>query len=382
MFKFRIAINCVFLIIIGLIAYLIARAPKQNKPSLVVSNQQVTLKLNETTPLFESQLIPKPNSLLQSHSATLQQLNDGSLIALWFGGSHEAKHDVQIWQSIYKDRIWSLAKPVVSPKRLAIDSQSFVYLIGNPVVYLAKDNSLYLFVTSVGVGGWALSTINQLRSTDNGNSWHKDHRLILSPIFNRSNLVRSTAIPLKDGGFYLPIYHEMFHTYPQIIRFNAQGKMLYSYRINSNLSLLQPSLVPLSQSHLLVFYRNANRYNNYLYMQQSLDAGRHWSKLIKTNLTNNDTSIAVVSLPDNSLLMAHNINGREQLALASSKDGITWQPVVFLEKHDSGEYSYPSMIVHDNIIDLVYTYERKYIKHVRFNLTWLNKQLNQSDITK
>lgn len=356
----------------------------------VVRPKPPTLSIIHTDPrqnaLFESEAILEPSYLVQSHSASIQALADGSLIAVWFAGSHEAKHDVQIWQSIYTNGHWSPARAIVSATSLSRDSHSFVFLVGNPVVYRANNNVLYLFVVSVGLGGWALSSINQLYSTNMGKSWHKARRLFISPFFNRSNLVRSNAITLNDGGFYLPIYHELIYNYPQLLRFDATGKLLYSQRLNDNLNLLQPSIVSLSPKHIDAFFRNSAKHNTHLYLQQSFDAGQTWGKLIQTNLTNQDSSIAVIKTSYDQLLMVHNNElwqqiganrhkmniGRGQLELVTSKDGVTWRHLINLESHAQGEYAYPSIIKDAGVFDLVYTYNRKYIKHVRFNLAWLN----------
>ena len=159
-------------------------------------------------PVFESSLIPQPNYLLAAHSASFAVLPDDSLIAVWFAGSHEGKPDVETFQSYFKDGQWTLAKAIVSREELSRDTHLFVKKLGNPVIYRALDNALHLFVVSVSVGGWSGSSINHLTSIDGGKTWRNAKKLILSPVFNISSLVRINPITLTSGGFYLPIYHE------------------------------------------------------------------------------------------------------------------------------------------------------------------------------
>jgi predicted neuraminidase len=48
-----------------------------------------------------------------------------------------------------------------------------------------------MHVVSVSYGGWSGSAINQLVSDDGGHTWPGARRLILSPLFNLSTLVRN-----------------------------------------------------------------------------------------------------------------------------------------------------------------------------------------------
>lgn len=104
-------------------------------------------------PFFQSSLIPQPDYLLAVHSASLEVLPDGSLIAVWFAGSHEGRPDVKIFQSYFKDGRWTLARAILSRDELSKDTHFFVKKLGNPVIYRALDNKLHLFVVSVSVGG-------------------------------------------------------------------------------------------------------------------------------------------------------------------------------------------------------------------------------------
>ncbi len=330
-------------------------------------------------PVFESSLIPQPNYLLAAHSASFAVLPDDSLIAVWFAGSHEGKPDVETFQSYFKDGQWTLAKAIVSREELSRDTHLFVKKLGNPVIYRALDNALHLFVVSVSVGGWSGSSINHLTSIDGGKTWRNAKKLILSPVFNISSLVRINPITLTSGGFYLPIYHEAIRTYPELLYFNSKGDFISQRRFNNGNHLVQPAIAVLSSTEAYVYFRNhSNKLSDVLMMQQTKDGGMTWSKIIPTNLSNPDASIAVINLDDGRILMVRNVDDRRKLVLSITHDGVKWKNIAFLEKTNSDksdmEFSYPNIQMHDGMIDILYTWKRKDIKHVRFNLPWVNQQ--------
>jgi predicted neuraminidase len=58
-----------------------------------------------------------------------------------------------------------------------------------------------------------------------------------------------------------------------------------------------------------------------------------------------------------------------------SRDGLNWRPVYNLENQRGKEFSYPSLQINEGMIDIMYTDDRKDIKHVRFNREWLDRML-------
>lgn len=339
-------------------------------------------QISNAKPFFSTELIPQPSSLLSAHSATLTRFSNGDLLALWFAGSHEGKPDVKIWQSIYTNHHWQMATIAVSPQSLQDALGEYVYKLGNPVVYRALNGKLHLFVVSVTIGGWAGSRVNHFVSNDNGKTWKFSRLLILSPLLNFSTLVRTNPVTLVGGGFYLPVYNEFTMTYPEILQFDDNGNFVRQQRMTLNRdSLLQPSIVPLSADTAITFLRNKALKNDKLYIQKTYDGGVSWGGLSATNLTNHDSSLVVVKLDSKLLLMVHNAykehsseknyDDRGCLALAVSEDGVTWRDIYDLEHDGKDEFSYPAIFVNDDTIDILYTWKRKQIKHVRFNHAWL-----------
>jgi predicted neuraminidase len=334
--------------------------------------------INQTKqlPYFKVTNIPQPKFLKSAHSASVDSLGNNQLIATWFAGSHEGAPDVKIWQSFYQNDTWTMAKAVVDKELIANSLKVLVRKVGNPVVYRSYDGTLYLFVVYVSFGGWSGSKVVYFKSYDNGLHWLAPKPIILSAVFNISNLIRTNAISLQDGSFYLPIYHEVIFKYPELAYFDKNGNFIEMRKIKNALRVIQPSFVPINQRIAYIYLRNHMEEDLPLYMQTSYDYGYSWSHLIKTNIENQDSSLATIRLPSGLLVMVRNLFHRNNLIVSASKDGYHWFDVFSLEKgivHD--EFSYPSIKYSDGYINILYTWQRKNIKHVRFNLAWLEQQL-------
>ncbi|MNY55194.1 hypothetical protein D3C86_1911520 [compost metagenome] len=62
-------------------------------------------------------------------------------------------------------------------------------------------------------------------------------------------------------------------------------------------------------------------------------------------------------------------NGRNVLDVEYSKNGLSWSKLFDLENQKEGEFSYPAIIRTSNKkVHVLYTYNRKFIKHTIFDL--------------
>ena len=90
---------------------------------------------------------------------------------------------------------------------------------------------------------------------------HFRQELALSPFANLSFLVRSSALLLEDGGFILPLYHELARKYPLLLHFDPALKLdsitkpLPTIGAKEH-SKLQPSFAPLSATQAIGVYRS------------------------------------------------------------------------------------------------------------------------------
>lgn len=336
-------------------------------------NSHTNISLENQSIIFESFIIPQESNIPAAHSSSFTNLPNGDIIAFWFAGTKEGNPDVKIWSSKFHNHQWDNPTPIVDSKMVSTSNHRYVVKIGNPVVYRADNGTLHLFVVSVSVGGWSGSTLNHLKSYDEGKTWSNPERIVNSPFFNISTLVRTSAVALSDGGFYLPVYHELIRKYPEILLFDKYGNFVKQIRISGNNHLLQPTILAINPQKAYAYFRNGSSSPQAIVVSVTNDSGLSWAKLGKTNLTNQDSSIAVANLNDGRYLMVYNQLGRTQLDLAISTDGINWKPFYKIEDTPNREFSYPALHVYNDNIHLMYTDNRKHIKHVLFNREWINK---------
>lgn len=359
----------IFLLLFCLIAYF---QSSPSKPQFSIPQRAKINSESKTQPIFQSNFIPQPTYLKESYSPALTRLSNGDLLCFFFAGSKEGAPDVNIYQTRYHDGKWSEPKIAVSPKILSNDTRQYVRKVGNPAVYRAKDGKIHLFVVSVTLGGWAGAKLNQLISSDEGETWQRAKLLKLSPFINISNACRTAPVGLEDGGFYLPTYYEMIRCYPEIVRFDENGKFLEKIRLNDHNDLIQPAIVPISSSDAHVYFRNKGNTDRITYRQTTSDGGVTWENLEKTNLEGPDSSLVAARLDKNLYIMVCNLRDRGTIVLNSSKDGINWNQVMVFDELKGSTFAYPAIFVNNDTVDIVYSWNgRIALKHITFNKAWL-----------
>lgn len=310
-----------------------------------------------------------------AHAATIVRLPDRSVAAFWFAGSREGAGDVRIFTARSASGRWGTPEPVLDVARVMSDEWRFVRKLGNPVAYVDPSGLLHLFFVSVSLGGWATSNLNQVTSPDGGRSWGRARVLATSPFANLSTLARTAPLARSDGGFDIPVYHEGARKFPELLRFSAR-RSNHDYskiRMGPGRDLLQPAVVSLNERAAVGLLRDAGNARQ-LKAVQTQDGGSTWSSPIPTDQHNPDSSMAVSRLSDGLLLMAYNPrkDGRSELAVAVSRDGLRWTRQRTVEFEPGGEFSYPALLTDDeNEMHLVYTWNRKHIRHLQFNRAWL-----------
>ena len=322
-----------------------------------------------------------------AHSVAAVELADGSLRAFWFGGSREGATDAAIYTALYSPdaAAWSGEEIAVTPARLQGDLQRWVRKVGNPVVARDADGRLRLFVVSVTFGGWAASSINLLTSRDEGASWGRAQRLITSPFLNLSTLVKGAPFVFEDGHLGVPAYHELAVKFGELLHVAESGQVIDKTRLSWGNYSLQPVIVPRGMREVTGFMRYAGAPPGRVLVVRSTDGGRSWSTPAKTGLPNPNSAIDALRLPDGSLLLAfNNAEGdRNDLSLAHSRDeGSTWRVIRRIEwsppraSGRAAEYSYPRLMrTRDGNFHLLYTVGKAEIRHLRFNLAWLEQAL-------
>jgi len=333
-------------------------------------------------PLCREEFVLSQATTPFAHVSSLCELGDGRLAAVWCGGSREGARDVAVWWAtrgpLANDQ-WSDPRPIVTRESAAQETFRFVRKLGNPLLVADKDDHLILVYVSVAVGGWSGSSLNIKQSPDGGRTWSPSQRLGLSPFFNVSELVKNNAQPLTDGRWAVPIYHEALGKFPEVLWLQpgpGRAEAVKS-RAFGGRNAFQPALVALAPQRALLICRAAGSVPE-ICITRTTDAGRHWTAPRSSGLPNPNSGLDALRLGDGRLLLVFNDStvSRENLRFAlSSDEGVTWRRARTLAEEPGAEFSYPFLLqTRDGLVHVTYTWKRRNIRHVTFNLAWLDSQ--------
>ncbi|MEM7698676.1 MAG: exo-alpha-sialidase [Verrucomicrobiota bacterium] len=305
----------------------------------------------------------------ECHASTLAETTRG-LVAAWFGGTKERNPDVEIWTSYDDGAGWSKPKAVAN----GVQHSELRYPTWNPVLYQPRDDesTLYLFFK---VGPHPREWWGEMMvSYDRGRSF-RDRRRLPEGI---DGPVRGKAYQLTDGTTLFPGSTEMnedwrFHM-ERVTRLSPDLEKTRFNRVESKTQpyqVIQPTLLSHPDGTLQALLRSQHKR---VVQSFSKDGGVTWSELELTDLPNNNAGIEALTLHDGRHLLVYNhIEGdrdrgwgkRNQIHLAISIDGQSWQAAAVLEKAEQGEFSYPAMIqTSDGKVHISYTWNRKKIRHL------------------
>ena len=348
-----------------------------------------------------SSLINSPAKAV--HSSTLVQTKQG-LMALFFAGTREGASDVKIYQSFYDERenAWSEPKGILDAPTLSKMSGKFIKKLGNPVAFRDLAGKVHFFVVGVSLGGWATSKIYQLEFDENLRPKFKGE-LKLGAFANFSHLVRAPAVLLDDGGFILPIYHELARKYALVAFFDKNAKLLYTKRLNLLKNQLQPSIIAdnVSGVRCLAFLRNHKSYDSTAFLQSCSGRGNYFLEPMATNLKSYDSSsvlgLVFVDYKDwdfkrSEVVLIHNDgskeNPRSKLSLFWLKDEEKGEFVKLFTLDEGLEVSYPALLAQDKSLKnttnkpndklyLSYTLDRKHIKMQILSVKAIEKAIDE-----
>jgi predicted neuraminidase len=345
------------------------------------------------------------------------ELRDGSLRAVWFSGSREGARDVTIQTAVFgkASQQWGSEVSLFGRAQLERGLQRYVKKIGNPVIARSVDGSLHLWMVNVSLGGWAGSAITWSRSVDEGETWSAPKRLVTSPFLNISTLVKAAPVAMTQGQTSLPVYHEFITKFAEVLRIDANGRVVDKVRMPGSQTSLQPVVLASSAQTAQAFMR-ATRGGRVM-SSTTQDAGQTWSMAAPLTEPNPNSALAGVVLQDGSRWLALNPTtaGREKLALiklldpaikeivvepASQNKGLNnsltiadYAAVLSAELKSKGatepqiaayvasaqrqlcgvtncaqEFSYPFLLQSsDGNLHLVYTWHRTRIKHIQLD---------------
>ena len=257
------------------------------------------------------------------HAASIVELADGRLRAVWFSGSREGASDVAIKTSILNTESmqWGSETTLLDRNQAQQGLWRYVKKLGNPVIARLPDRSLGLWMVSVSLGGWAGSSIVFLRSVDDGFTWSRPEKLVTSPFLNISTLVKGSPIFYKDGQIGLPVYHEFITKFAEVLRLDQTGRVIDKVRLPGSHSNLQPVVLVNSPSNAQAYLRSGT--SSGVTFSVTNNAGASWSPLRTLTLPNPDSALAgaVTTNGWQYLALNYQSNGRQSLSLLQSPVG-------------------------------------------------------------
>ena len=314
------------------------------------------------------------------HVASLAQLADGALGAVWYGGTAECAPDVEIYNATRPaDGPWGPPRAIMTRALAERDLGMPVKSLGNAVLLSDPDGTLRLLFVTVAMGRWSGSQLNTALSRDGGATWSRAERLTLSPFFNFSELVRNRPVALEGGGWCVPVYQEFLGKFPELLWLKESGDRLQlrKSRIAGGCAVFQPSLIPLGAREAVVLLRDYTRERR-MFVSATHDGGVTWSRPEATDLPNPDSGVSGIRLSDGRLLAAFNdsVVDRHNLALAVSADtGRSWKRIALVEEEPGSSFSYPFLLRgSDGLLRMAYTWKGRMIKVVTFNEAWIAAQ--------
>jgi predicted neuraminidase len=342
-------------------------------------------------PLLERYTVSTSPDAGVLHKPALVDLGNGELLSVWHQGSRGDGRAVGLYTARFTSGRWEPEMRVTDAAATGEELGRYVKKLGNAVFLMRPQGELWLVYVSVSIGGWSSSHLNLKRSKDGGRTWSKAERLVTSPFFNLSTLVKAPPLVLMDGSPAIPAYHEMIAQIPELLIFNGAGQVTDKIRIGAAAGRLaiQPTVAVLSKSEAVALLRPGGTTPR-VFESRSSDGGRSWSVPRATDLPNPGGPVGLVPLDSRGLVLVFNNDPKKEkdLTLAVSADaGSTWTKLAILDQLKPGEkgaLTYPFLTRgNDGIYHLVYAqFGAHAIRHIRFNAAWVRSLLDEAGLPK
>jgi predicted neuraminidase len=317
-------------------------------------------------PVFERVFGPETPGGIYKHPASIDELSNGDLYLVYYGGDGEYKGDT----AVYGSRKGRGSLQWIPPKSIADTPDRSD---GNAVIWQDPAGITWLFYVVRYGDTWSDSIIKYKYSRDHAQTWTDSDILT----FEKGMMVRSQPVSLAGGDFLLPIYHETGNDKEAVgaesaslfARYHQSTKSWsFSNKVHSRIGNIQPSVVQLNERDLLAFCRRGGGYgplaDGFIVATESHDGGTTWSRGTDTSFPNPNAAIDLIKLKNGHLVLIYNDNNqgeRNPLTLRVSTDnGKTWPAVRNIVDNSADEAAYPYIIqAADGRIHGVYTSQHR-----------------------
>jgi len=305
----------------------------------------------------------------QCHASCLLALDDGRMLCAFFAGTHEKHEDVGIWLCEYDGSFW------LAPRLLIKMSDEPHW---NPVLFHTREGIRLVFKVGREIQSWRSYTMH---STDRGKTWRDLHGYTGSAALGP---VRSKPIRLSDDTLLAPNSEEKGRWLPYVDISRDEGKTferLNAISINQTdvsadnyivgRGAIQPTLWQDKDGSVHALLRTSA---GWIFRSDSSDFGRTWNQAYPLDVPNNNSGIDVAHASDGRLFLACNpVSGdfaaRTPLCIYVSTDhGMSFEPFAVVDDTPvdpltgcTAEFSYPSLVIHNNLLLLSYTWNRRSI---------------------
>jgi predicted neuraminidase len=373
------------LLAIAAAAILLPAMVSHHRPPALLAMEPIPA--GSAPPLLEREtisIVPEAGIL---HAPSLVDLGNGELLSVWYQGSREGGPDVSLYTSRFTNGRWGPATRVTDATATGAELGRYVKTIGNAVLLERPQGELWLVYVSVSIGGWSGSSLNLKQSADGGRTWSKARRLVTSPFFNLSTLVKGRPMMLTDGSPVIPAYQEMVAHLPELLLLNGAGQVTDKIRMGAAAGRLaiQPTLAVLPDDEVVALLRPTGATRR-IFESRSSDGGRSWSVPHASGLPNPGGPVGLLPLGRRGLMLVFNNDPKREsnLTLAVSADGgSTWTNLAVLDQTKPDEkrgLTYPSLMrSSEGTYHLVYAQpEARAIRHIRFNDAWVHSLLDKA----
>ncbi len=311
------------------------------------------------------------------HPARIEELANGDLYLVYYGGQGEYAEATAVFGSRLKKGSRQWARPVVI-------AQDPFRSLGNGVVWQAPDGWVWLFYVVRHGATWSSSRVQAKVSKDNAQTWSDAFPLV----DQEGMMLCNRPIVLHNGDYLLPIYHETGHD-PEFTGFDSTSLFLryevakkqwkQTGPIRAAAGSIQAAPVEVRPDFLVSYSRRCGNYepttNGWIIRAESRDGGWTWSEGKNSAFPNPNAAIDFIQLRSGSLLLVYNdsMNDRTPLTVALSKDQDRSYPHRRNIAEGPHDYAYPQAIqAKDGRIHLIFTsHERTIINHAVLNEDWI-----------
>jgi predicted neuraminidase len=302
------------------------------------------------------------------HAPSILELEDGTLLCTFFGGSGEGKDDVEARLSRKEPgKKWEL--PVSAAHTGGGSSDGLA--VENPSLFQNRYGKVFLsYMVKFGKPN-RVGTMKT--STDGGRTWSEARKICDKCMGSEKN----KAVQLEDGTILSPTADRngFFKSGEILVEISTdEGETWTPSALAEGGEVdraIQPAILIHPDGRLQMVARGRG---GRIPTTWSEDKGRTWSPLTTTNLPANWAGIDAVTLRDGRHAIVYNHvhssgkGPRDFLNLSFSKDGLQWRAAHIVGMATSSQFSYPAIIQgRDGLVHIVHTWKRKTIGHVVIN---------------